>query len=81
MQCVTHILTLLAMYTFVVLYLYTRICYIFRVNNSEDGEGGEPVVDTFWERNFGEDDSVPWYKFQTTFLTEYDSQLRGQSKL
>ena len=31
---------------------------------------------TFWERSFGDVDCVPWFKFQQSFLNEYQSRLQ-----
>ena len=37
----------------------------------------ETVTDTFWERSFGEETNVVWFRFQQSFLTEYDTQLKS----
>ena len=37
-------------------------------------------VDTFWERNFQSEDEVPWYKFQKSFLDDYETQLSSMLK-
>ena len=29
----------------------------------------------FWERNFGNEEEVPWFKFQQAFLTEYEMSI------
>lgn len=34
-------------------------------------------IDTFWDRNFPSDNEVAWYKFQTCFLSDYETQLSG----
>ncbi|XP_064391997.1 uncharacterized protein LOC135339690 isoform X2 [Halichondria panicea] len=41
--------------------------------------GGEELqqINTFWDRNFSDEDTVPWFKFQQAFLTDYESQLSG----
>ena len=39
--------------------------------------GVEENIDTFWDRNFPEEDEVPWYKFQQGFLKDYEAQLTG----
>ncbi len=35
------------------------------------------ALDTFWEKNFDDKESVPWYQFQQAFLTNYDANLKG----
>ena len=30
---------------------------------------------TFWERNFGGEEEVAWFKFQQAFLTEYETNI------
>ena len=37
----------------------------------------EVATDTFWERNFGDDEEIAWFRFEKEFLTEYDAQLQG----
>ena len=44
-----------------------------------DGSEGESIqINTFWERNFEQEDDVPWYKFQQAFLSDYEAQLSGE---
>lgn len=37
------------------------------------GAGGQ--LNTFWDRNFQSEAEVPWYKFQKSFLDNYEAQL------
>jgi hypothetical protein len=37
----------------------------------------EEIQDTFWDRNFGTADKVQWFRFQQSFITEYDTQLKN----
>ncbi len=39
----------------------------------------EQHINTFWERNFPDDDTVPWFKFQQAFLSDYQAQLSGNT--
>ncbi len=41
--------------------------------------GGDELqhISTFWDRNFPDEDTVIWFKFQQAFLTDYESQLTG----
>lgn len=43
-----------------------------------DVGGEELTIDTFWDRNFGEEDEVAWFKFQQGFLKDYEAQLTGE---
>ena len=45
----------------------------------QDFQENQPHIDTFWDRNFPSDDEVPWFKFQTSFLNDYDAQLSGKA--
>ena len=40
--------------------------------------GEELTIDTFWDRNFAEEDEVMWFKFQQGFLKDYEAQLSGK---
>lgn len=42
------------------------------------GTSEQTHINTFWERNFTTDEEVPWYKFQTKFLEDYESKLSGE---
>ena len=36
---------------------------------------------TFWERSFGDEDEVLWYRFEHAFLTDYDTQISCESMI
>ena len=38
-------------------------------------------INTFWERNFAEEEEVAWYKFQRAFLDDYEADLKGKHYL
>ena len=40
--------------------------------------GEELTIDTFWDRNFAEEEEVMWFKFQQGFLKDYEAQLSGK---
>ena len=41
--------------------------------------GGEDLqIMNFWDRNFPNEEEVPWFKFQKCFLNDYEIQLAGE---
>lgn len=49
-----------------------------QVTVQEFGEN-QPQIDTFWDRNFASEDEVAWYKFQKSFLDDYEAKLSGKN--
>ena len=47
----------------------------------KDLGGEETTIDTFWDRNFRDEDEVAWYKFQQAFLKDYEAQLTGEGRV
>lgn len=38
--------------------------------------GGPAQTQTFWDRSFGDQQQVPWFRFQEAFLEEYKANLK-----
>lgn len=52
-----------------------------QVTVEDFGTEGQPQIGNFWDRYFSGEDEVPWYKFQKSFLDDYEARLTGEKFL